>query len=182
MTALASAAYLEIGAMGSADLEAIMVRGETPDLEGMVGWEFRGMNIAFWAPYSPIQKFVKGFYRSHDGRVYGYNEPVVQNGPQGSWIAKPSDDDPKRFGFFLVHPVDAGSRDNVYVHSILLDYSKGGNFPLDPSTRLRDYLVRVQPGSDDLLLGKAYLALGPARVSSNYFVLERHRSTTFVRI
>ena len=44
---------------------------------------------------------------------------------------------------------------------------------------LRDYLVRVVPGSDDLILGKALLALGPARVASNYFVLERHRPTRY---
>ena len=181
MIAVASAEYLEIGSLANPALESIMVRGETPDLDSMVGHEFRGMNIAFWAPYSPILKFIKGFYRAADGRVFGYNEPVVQNGRNAPWIAKPSDDYPKRFGFYLVQHVTPSARDNAYLHGVLLDYSKGGNFVLDPSTPLRDYLVRVNPGSDDLLLGKAYLAFGPARVQSNYFVLQRHKATSFVR-
>ena len=83
MTALASTEYLEIGSLSGEALEAIMIRGETPDLENMIGYEFRGMNIAFWAAYSPILKFIKGFYRAGDGRAFGYNEPVVQNGRQG---------------------------------------------------------------------------------------------------
>lgn len=158
-----------------------MIRGETPDLDALVGHEYRGMNIAFWAPYSPILKFIKGFYRAADGRVFGYNEPVVQNGRDAPWIAKPSDADPKRFGFYQVDLVNPTARDNTYLHAVLLDYSKGGNFVLDPSNRLRDYLVRVNPGSDELLLGKAYLAFGPTRVQSNYFVLGRHKATAFVR-
>ena len=39
---------------------------------------------------------------------------------------------------------------------------RAGRQPLyDPSGSLRDYLVRCMPGSDELLLGKAYFALGP---------------------
>jgi hypothetical protein len=58
---------------------------------------------------------------------------------------------------------------------VLLDYGRGGNKPLDPTAGLRDYLVRVDPGNDDLFLGKAYYAVGPLRVPSNFFLLERHR-------
>jgi hypothetical protein len=179
--ALASPSYLALGRCTQAELEQVLLRGETPDLGGIAGWEYRGMNIAFWAPYSPIQKFIKGFYRSPDGRVFGYNEPVVQNGPERRWVAKPSDDDPKRFGFYSVESVDPSSRDNEYLHALLLDYSKGGNPLLDPSKRLRDYIVRVNPGSDELLLGKAYLAFGKRRVATNFFALERHRPTDWVR-
>ncbi len=180
---LATKTYLEIAQTStSEDLERIMIRGERPDLDALPGWEYRGTNIAFWAEYSPILKFVKGFYREPGtDLVYGYNEPVVQNGRHGPWIAKPSDDDPKRFGFYTVTHVDPTARDNEYLHAVLLDYSKGRNPFFDPSKRLRDYLVRVEPGSDTLLLGKALLAFGPARVASNYFLLERHRETDFVR-
>ena len=38
---------------------------------------------------------------------------------------------------------------------------------------IRDYFVQVEPGSDDVLLGKAYLALGGRRLFSNFFVLHR---------
>jgi hypothetical protein len=39
--------------------------------------------------------------------------------------------------------------------------------------RLRDYLVQVTPGSNDLLLGQAFLAVGRARVAVGWFALER---------
>lgn len=161
------------------ELEQLMLRGETPDFEAMSGWEYRGRNVAFWAERAPIRKFIKGFYTDGAGQGMGYNVPVVQNPDAERWIAKPHDDDPKRFGFYTVKPVDAGSKENAYLQALLLNYSEGGNFPLDPSNVLRDYLVRVVPGSDDLILGKALLALGPARVASNYFVLERHRPTRY---
>ncbi|MGE0707391.1 MAG: hypothetical protein AB7N76_04425 [Planctomycetota bacterium] len=179
--ALASDQYRALGRSSQAELERVFVRGDTPDPHALAGWEYRGLNVAFWAEHSPIQKFVKGFYEDQDGQVWGYNEPVVQDGPDAPWTAKPRDDDPKRFGFYRVDRVDPAARDNAYLHAILLDYGRGGNFPLDPAGRLRDYVVRVNAGSDELLLGKAYLALGPLRVPSNFFVLERRRETDWTR-
>jgi hypothetical protein len=180
---LASTEYLQIGALPVAELEAIMLRGEAPPLDAIVGWEWRGLNTQGWAKPAGIKKFIKGFFESEGGAVYGYNEPVVQNRLDQPWIAKPSDLAPKRFGYFVVEPVDATSRDNVYLNSLLLDYGRGGNAKLDPTQTLRDYVVRVHPGSDDLLLGTAFLALGPARVRvpASYFVLEKHRPTTYKR-
>ena len=180
----ASAEVVEL-ARTPAALERVLLRGETPDLDALVGWEYRGLNAAFWAPYSPIQKFVKGFYRAQRGpdagRVYGYNLPVVQNGPEGPWLAKPSEEAPKRFGFFLVTDVDPTSRDAAYLHALLLDYGRGRNALFEPAKGLRDYLVRVHPGSDELILGKATYAVGPLRVATNYFLLERRRRTDWVR-
>jgi hypothetical protein len=159
-----------------AALELAFVRGETPDLEQLVGWEFRGINHPAWARLAGIKKFVKGFFRnSEDGRVMGYNCPVVQNVLDGRWHTKPSDTAPKRFGFYEVAPVDPTARDNAYLHAVLLNYGRGGNKPWDPSSGLRDYLVQVDRDDPDLFLGKAYYALGPLRVHSNFFILERFR-------
>ena len=36
-------------------------------------------------------------------------------------------------------------------------------------------MVRADPGSDELLLGKAYFAVGPARIPVGFFLLERRR-------
>jgi hypothetical protein len=105
----------------------------------------------------------------------GYNCPVVQNALDGRWRTQPSDDAPKRFGFYEVAPVDPTARDNHYLHALLLDYGRGGNAFWDPSRNLRDYLVQVDAGNPDLLLGKAYLAAGPARIAMSYFILERFR-------
>ena len=160
------------------ELELAFVRGETPELDNLVGWEFRGINHPAWAKVAGIKKFVKGFFRTEDGRVKGYNSPVEQNVLDGRWHVAP-----KRFGFYLVAPVDATARDNAYLHAVLLDYGRGGNKPWDPTRGLRDYLVQVDPSNPDLFLGKAYYALGPLRVQSNFFILERLRRglTEYVR-
>ncbi|HEY4238675.1 MAG TPA: hypothetical protein VGM88_02625 [Kofleriaceae bacterium] len=157
------------------DLEATFQRGVMPDLDDLVGWEFRGINHPAWARTAGIKKFVKGFFRTEDGRVMGYNCPVVQNVLDGRWRTKPSDTAPKRFGYYEVAPVDPTRRDNKYLHAVLLDYGAGGNKAYDPTSGLRDYLVRVSEANPDLYLGKAFYAVGPLRVYTNFFILERLR-------
>ena len=152
------------------ELEKEFLRGGTPDLADLVGWEFRGinhmpLNVIPFAQAVGIKKFVKGFFREGD-RVMGYNRPVARNALDGRWhVAE------KRFGFYEVHEVDATSRDNTYLHAVLLNYGRGGNKPLDPTAGLRDYVVQL---ADDIYLGKAYYAVGPLRIPTNFFILERH--------
>ena len=140
-----------------------------------IGWEFRGINRFRFRPLpiaevTGIKKFLKGFFRADDGRVMGYNSPVAMNALDGRWNIAP-----KRFGFYEVYDVDPTARDNAYLHAVMLDYSRGGNKKYDLASNLRDYVVQVDPNNPDLFLGKAYYALGPLRVSSNFFILERHR-------
>jgi len=176
-----SAAALRLEQTPARELERVFQRGSMPDLDGLAGWEFRGinrlpLNALPLGNLVGIKKFMKGFYRAEDGRVMGYNCPVVCNVLDGRWHTKPSDTAPKRFGFYETYPVDATARDNVYLHALLLDYGKGDNPRFDITAGLRDYLVQVDPTNPDLLLGKAYYALGPARIGGlNFFILERHR-------
>ncbi len=176
----ASSEYLRLGTLSMKELEAVLVRGEPPDPAKLAGWEFRGMNTAAFTRALGIKKFIKGFYLSDAGQLHGYNIPVVQNGLDQPWIYK-DESNPKRFGFYRVDPVEPTARDNAYLSSLLLDYGRGGNHDLDPTSRLRDYLVRVERGSDELLLGKALVAVGPLRVPVGFFVLERLRPTEFRR-
>ncbi len=157
------------------ELEKIFVRGATPDLDALVGWEFRGinhlpLNALPVANLVGIKKFVKGFFRAEDGRVMGYNSPAKNNVLDGRWHVAA-----KRFGFYEVYNVDATARDNRYLHAVLLDYGKGENPALDPTQVLRDYVVQVDPANPDLFLGKAYSAFGPVRIPTNFFILERFR-------
>jgi hypothetical protein len=157
------------------ELEKIFVRGATPDLDALVGWEFRGinhlpLNVLPVANLVGIKKFVKGFFRDETGKVMGYNSPTKNNALDGRWHVAT-----KRFGFYEVDHVDPTSTDNKYLHAVLLDYGKGDNPALDPSQLLRDYVVQVDPANPDLYLGKAYGAIGPLRIPTNFFILERFR-------
>ncbi len=70
-------------------------------------------------------------------------------------------------------PVDPEAVDNRHLDALLLDYGAVRVPERGLAGRLRDYLVRVEPGSDDLLLGEADLALGSRRLTVGWFALER---------
>jgi hypothetical protein len=179
-TPFPSPRILGLARASMAELERAFQRGVTPAIDALVGWEFRGINctprgLPPFARLAGIQKFVKGMFRTADGRAMGYNSPVVQNVLDGRWHTRPSDDAPRRFGFYDVAPVDPTRRDNHYLHALLLDYGQGDNPAWDISRGLRDYLVQLDAGDPDRLLGKAYYAIGPARLGVGFFLLERWR-------
>lgn len=162
---VATARFRELVRASPAELAAGMRRGGTPDLDQLAGREFRGANTAAWLRRLRLQQFVKGFERRPDGTLAGYNRRVVQDGLDGQW-ASPG----RRFGYFAVRPVEPDARDNRYLQALLLDYGAGGNPWFDLSRTIRDFLVLVD---GDLLLGRAFLAVGPLRPSAGtYFVLE----------
>ena len=173
-SAFPSTHALELEQTSMQDLEKVFQRGHLPDVDALVGWEFRGinhlpLNVLPLAQIAGIKKFVKGFFRAEDGRVMGYNRAVKNNVLDGRWHVAD-----KRFGFYEVAPVDATAKDNKYLHAVLLNYGKGGNKVYDPTSVLRDYVVQVDRKNPDLFLGKAYGALGPQRIPLNFFILERH--------
>ena len=102
--------------------------------------------------------------------MMGYNCPVVQNVLDGRWLVG------GRSG-----SASTRSRRSTRPRATTLPprgaarYGKGGNRRWDSTRGLRDYLVQVDPANPDLFLGKAYYALGPLRVHSNFFILERLR-------
>lgn len=156
----------------NAELEALLRAGQPPSPESLAGYEWRGWNRPFFTKLLGIQKFIKGFFQGPAG-VEGYNIPVRQNGFKGAWTHLPSAQAPKRFGFYLVSPVLEDSADNLYPGKVFLDYGASSrNAWFRPERVIRDYLVLPVEGNPDLLLGKAYLALGPW-VFSNFFILER---------
>ncbi len=168
----ASPEALSVARRPPKSLNKLLLQGQTPDIEDLVGWTFCGTNAPDWAKLVGIKKFIKGFEARPDG-AYGYNCPTKQTDLHSPWEAKPSNLSPKKFGFYTVSPVEPQSRDNHVLHSVLLDYSKGGNPWYDPTQGLRDYLVQVYPGNPNLFLGKAYYRVGPLAVSTSFFVLSR---------
>lgn len=163
-----------VAAWSTEQLDAAMRKGTRPDPEQLIGWEFRGYNPPLVARLLGIRKFMKGFHQGSDGRFMGYNVMIRQNGgPLEPWEPVRLFGRPIRHGYYEVSPVDAYSRDHLFPNALLLDYGRGGNFFLNPSKSLRDYLVQIDPGNPDLLLGKAVLALGPLRRQAWHFILQR---------
>lgn len=160
----------------SADvLEDFLRRGQPPSMETLVGYEFRGANVGAVPRRLGLQKFIKGFFDGPDS-VEGYNIRVDQNGLDAPWAPKLDHEQPRRFGFYVVSRADGP--DSRYPNALLLDY---GASQRNPRTRieraLRDYLTVPDPNRSDVLLGKAYLAAGPARLPVGYFVIERSQPT-----
>jgi hypothetical protein len=168
----ASRDYLELIGRRPRELRRLMAIGERPDPAALAGYEYRGTNTPPSARLLGIRRFVKGFRTAPDGSVTGYNKRV-----RGSDLSAPWTTTTMRglgeFGFFTVASVDPEVRDNRHLNALLLDYGAGANPRIDISRVLRDYLVRVDRGSDDVLLGQAYAAIGPSRIMLGHFVLER---------
>jgi hypothetical protein len=154
-------------------LEEIFKNGKTPDPEKLAGWEFCGYNVPFFAKLLGIKKFKKGFYKSGD-EYWGYNIPQYQNSIEEPWRCKPVDHNPKRFGYYSVKAVKPDMVENKEPGAIILNYDHGRNFIWEGAF-LRDYVKQVDPDNDDLYLGKAYVALGPARIMPSFFIIERDR-------
>ena len=167
--------------------DAIMRQGTAPAFSDLIGSEFAGINTPRIADLLRIRKFVKGFYQGPprtppangpEPFVQGYNIDVVQDGIERPHRLKPSEDAPRRYGFYRVHKVVAGARDSVYPNALLLDYGLGNN-GFSVTRLLRDYLVQVYPDDPDLLLGRAYVALLGLRIHGGYFVLRRRNQHSF---
>jgi hypothetical protein len=170
-----SKAYLELAGQSKARLAAIFTSGGPPDVSALIGFEFRGFNQPRATALFGIRKFIKAFYLDRDGQPFGCNTPVVQNGLQAEWLARPGPDQPKRYAFFQVQPPHPNASDPMRRDAALLDYGKGRNRAYDIARLLRDYLVRVESGSDELLLGKAYFVVAGTRLTHTYFLIERYR-------
>jgi hypothetical protein len=170
-----SARYLELAGMAKPELEELFTTGDTPDVSALSGFEFRGYNQPRAAAVLGIRKFIKAFYLDGAQRPFGCNTPVTQNSLHDDWLPRPSPDRPKRYAFFQVEPASAAAPDPLRHSAVLLDYARGGNPPYQIARILRDYLVRVEPGSDDLLLGKAFFVVAGARLASSFFLIERYR-------
>ena len=176
--------YESLAKSSDKDLEYVLRQGVTPGLEDLVGFEFKGYNLPFITQVLGFRKFKKGFFLDfgqtvEGGMVSGYNVVVNQNGLEDPWVASPSEENPKRHGFYRVYRVRPSEKDNFYPNALLLNYGIGDNPILNPARLLRDYLVQVDPANKDLLLGKAYFALGPARAFPSFFVLERYNESNY---
>jgi hypothetical protein len=173
-----SARYLNLARMPKRELDAVFAAGNPPDITALTGFEFRGYNQPRAAALLGIRKFIKAFYLDTARRPFGCNTPVTQNRLEDEWLARPSAEHPKRYAFFQVEPAAPDAPDDLRQGAALLDYSHGRNKAYDIANILRDYLVRVEPSSDELLLGKAFFVVAGTTLAHSYFLIERYRPLT----
>jgi hypothetical protein len=173
--ATVSTRYLDLARKSKRELADVFAAGTAPDVPALIGFEFRGFNQPATTALLGIRKFIKVFYLDQAGRSVGCNTPVVQNGLDSEWIARPHPDRPKRYAFYSVDPADPDASDQRRQGAVMLDYSRGANPQFHPARILRDYLVRVDPGSDDLLLGRAFFVIGGRPMADTFFLIERYR-------
>jgi len=166
------------------ELEHVMRCSVSPDPARLVGWEFRGWNTFDLTQVLGIRKFKKGFYQEDPVAdpahgINGYNVQTVLNGLGEDWFDKIKEGNSIKHGWYDCGPVDLSATDNKYPNGLLINYDCDKNPTFDPSRKLRDYIVQPYADNDDLLLGKAYIALvGPLRLFISYFVLERYNEST----
>ena len=167
--------FEQLARLSNARLEEVFKQGSTPDIKKLLGYEFRGFNTPPFTKLIGIQKFKKGFFMK-DGKPFGYNIPVRQNGLDGPWICKPTDSDPKRFGFFSLNMPGTTPLSSKEPHALLLNYADGKNGVFE-GKMLRDFVVQPYRDNFDLYVGKAYTELAGMLIFPTFFIIERHRES-----
>jgi hypothetical protein len=168
-----SAEYSALVGSSLRELGNTMVRGERPNIENLLGWEYRGTNIPAVSTLLGLRRFIKGFVLDAQKKPVGYNKKVIGPDLRTPWSEAPQRDGRIAFAYFAMAPVDPEATDNRYLNALLLDYGAVAEPEHGMAGHLRDYLVRARPDSDDLLLGHAFLAIGRRRVPLSWFALER---------
>ena len=130
-------------------LAKIHAAGVAPNPEGLVGREYRGANRPASSALLGIRRFIKGFQADPNGGVHGYNKTVRGASLGAAWTASRRKDGRVAYAPFLVLP-----RPEARGPGLLLDYGAPATPEPGFAHRLRDLLVRVDPTSDDLLLGR----------------------------
>jgi hypothetical protein len=162
-------------------LEEVLLSGPPPDFDQMEGFTYNGWNQQ---PIARItgEKFKKGF-RRRDGRPFGYNEVVRQDGQRyrGEWEVKMRKGRPVQIGYFrvgLVRDEPPRKAYRPYQHAGHYNYNVGLNTWRNVPLRvIRDIVVLPNPGDHSVVLGKAHLQFGfpSLTVFFTYFVLGNRR-------
>lgn len=173
-------------------LERLYEDGHPIDLGRIAGYEFLGMNFGTPALFARrFRKFRKVFFQDPvTGRHRGWNVRTLQDGDASPWLDAP----PARqrsadaaidwltgrrtasaaHGFFEIRSARGDERPRARPGALLIDYGRGDNPRADVTTLLRDVAVAVSAGDHDLLIGRAWVALGPLLVPARgIFALAR---------
>ncbi len=166
----------ELLSLSRPELAQQLALGHAIDPAALDDSEYRGVSLGLprFIERLTWKVFKKAFHRDgKTGRLRGWNVRLEQDG-----IDAPARDMLQggrrvTFGHFEVRAADHGEPRDVS-QSLVLDYALGKNARLDPTAIVLDYLVAVEPGNAELLLGRLALDLRAARINTpSYFILER---------
>jgi hypothetical protein len=151
-----------------------------PSIDDVLGFDFRGWNIAASTDVLGTRKFFKGFYgAAGKTHAWGYNMPAVQDGKDKPWRPKMKDGKPIRYFFFGVLSGSA-LEDAVYPATLVVDYRKWPKYSvLNPARYTVDYLVYPDPANRDLIVGKAYGQPLALKIFLGFFILERFQPSGY---
>lgn len=167
--------YDQLCNMSNDELAEVMENGFSIDPQEIEGYEFKGTNVGVPEVFKALfQKFKKCFYRDPiTGELRGWNLKIKQDKDlSGPWETTSDDIRKTAHGFYKVYPASDDPTFNHFSQALLINYGEGDNPALDVTALLRDYVVCVNEGSTDLILGTAYLDFGLFNVPfQGYFVL-----------
>ncbi len=190
--------FAELIQLKPTELEVVLAAGVAPRFSSIAGHEFRGWNVfgdvmaKGVGKVMGIQRFAKGWFVRDASvvgdvdidalpHIEGYNVKIRRGLSTEAWTAIPDDSTPTRFGFFRVEKANEGAgRKGRHPNALLLNYSLGKPAPgLFDGGGLKDFVVQVDVDNPDLLLGKAYMSIGPVTTAVGFFVIERLRRVEF---
>jgi hypothetical protein len=166
--------FAELTGYDNKRLEPFMKGHPAPAIADVLGFDFRGWNIAAATDVTGTRKFFKGFFGAvGKPQAWGYNMPAVQDGKDKPWRVKTKQGQPVRYFFYGVLPGSA-LKDAVYPATLVVDYRKWPDyFVLNPAGYVVDYLVYPDPANRDVIVGKSYAQMLGLRIFLGFFILER---------
>jgi len=119
-----SAEYLALVRTPPARLTGVLRRGDTPHVDALAGWEWRGTNMPATSRLLGLRRFIKGFTLVEDGRAAGYNVSVPGADLSSPWTPRNQCDGRREWASFTITTVDPTATDNRYLHALLLDLQR----------------------------------------------------------
>ncbi len=172
----ASARALKLWTAAPATLDELVQDGRRPPGEALAGWRFRGLHTGLLPRVLRRRKFITTFYQLELGYgsvLGGHTVRVEQNGPEELYTPRRRGGREVIEGLFVVQAAPVSPGWGEFPRAALLHYGRADNPWYDARQFRRDYLVYPDYDNPDLLLGKAYVSLGPFRWQMSFFILER---------
>ena len=153
-------------------LAELFASAPPPTFDAINGFWWRGFNTQARLRLLRLRKFIKAFFRDERGDE-GCNIKVAQNDLTQPWLPRLRGGRLQPFAFYTVHAQDERTRLKANPNALVIDYAATPRNPRYHIERLiLDYVV--QPFDDpDVLLGRAYVGVGRARMASSFFVIGR---------